>query len=199
MQHLKKNHPLLFSEKKAAQVAAFFLFQAKGELAVLKLMKLMYLAERLSFEVFGSPMIGDKLVSMKHGPVLSQTLDYINGYVVSVEGGWETWIADKADHMVALRDPSCIRSDDDLLELSEADIEVLRKTWLTFGHMDKYAIRDYTHDHCPEWQDPDGSSKEIPYEQLLEKLGFSSDKIDAIIANINEQAEINAAFSRNNH
>ncbi len=40
----------LFNEKKAAQAAAYFLLRAGGRLDVLKLMKLLYLAERRSFE-----------------------------------------------------------------------------------------------------------------------------------------------------
>lgn len=41
-------------------------------------MKLLYLSERKSFEKFYVPLIGDSLVSMKNGPVLSFTLDRIN-------------------------------------------------------------------------------------------------------------------------
>ena len=50
----------LFNEKKAAQAAAYFLLRAGGPLTVLKLMKLLYLAERGSFERYGTPMIGDR-------------------------------------------------------------------------------------------------------------------------------------------
>ena len=46
----------LFDEKKAAQAAAYFLLRAGGRLEVLKLMKLLYLAERRSFEKYGEPM-----------------------------------------------------------------------------------------------------------------------------------------------
>ena len=37
----------------------------------------MYLAERESLARYGEPITGDVLVSMKHGPVLSKTLDHI--------------------------------------------------------------------------------------------------------------------------
>jgi uncharacterized phage-associated protein len=77
-----------FSEKKAAQVAAFFLYRAGGQLEILKLMKLMYLAERGSYEKFGEPMIGDKLVSMDNGPVLSITLNHMNHFLPSEPDGW---------------------------------------------------------------------------------------------------------------
>jgi hypothetical protein len=42
-------------------------------LPVIKLIKLMYLAERLSLQRYGEPLTGDRLVSMPDGPVLSMT------------------------------------------------------------------------------------------------------------------------------
>jgi uncharacterized phage-associated protein len=69
----------LFNEKKAAQSAAYLLFRAGKPMSVLKLTKLLYLAERRSFEKYGEPMIGDNPVSMPHGPVLSTTYDHMNG------------------------------------------------------------------------------------------------------------------------
>ena len=44
----------------------------------LKLMKLLYIVERTSLQKNGYPVLGDKLFSMDHGPVLSITLDYIS-------------------------------------------------------------------------------------------------------------------------
>ena len=52
-------YPTLFNEKRAAQAAAFLLHRAGGRLPVLKLMKLMYLAERESLRLYGEPIIGD--------------------------------------------------------------------------------------------------------------------------------------------
>ena len=86
------------------------LYRGGGSLPLIKLVKLLYLAERLSLQRYGEPITGDKLVSMPHGPVLSMTYDHINGALPSMEGGWDTWIADRADNVVALRDESLIRS-----------------------------------------------------------------------------------------
>lgn len=186
----------LFSEKKAAQVAAYFLFQAQGRLPVLKLMKLLYLAERRSYEMYGDPIIGDRLVSMEHGPVLSRTLNRINGMTASEENGWDTWISDREGHDVALSDQSRIRTpEEDLLELSEADFEVLAETWQKFGHLSKYQIRDLTHKICPEWEDPDGSSVPITLEKLFEVLQFDGDQTQLLKTQLREQQAINAAFA----
>jgi len=190
-------YPTLFNEKRTAQAAAFLLHRAGGRLPLLKLMKLMYLAERESLRQYGEPITGDKLVSMPHGPVLSMTYDHMNGALQSVEGGWATWVDDRAGHDLALRDPSMIRTpEDDLLELSDGDLAVLQAIWEQFGHMSKFALVEYTHgDACPEWIDPQGSSAPIPLDRLFSALGFSKDGIDSAIRHLAEQAQLKAAFS----
>jgi hypothetical protein len=157
----------------------------------------MYLAERLSLQRYGEPITGDKLVSMPHGPVLSMTYDHINGALPSAPGGWDTWIADRAGHVLALRDGSTIRSpEQDLQRLSDSDLEVLGEIWAQFGHWDRWALVEYTHsDACPEWQDPEGSSQPIPYEVLFAKLGYSQEQAAALVERITQQRQLNVALS----
>ena len=63
---------MAYSEKRAAQSAAFFISRARGTIEISKLMKLMYLAERESLARYGEPITGDVLVSMKQGPGIIQ-------------------------------------------------------------------------------------------------------------------------------
>lgn len=186
----------LFNEKKAAQAAAYFLFRAGGTLSVLKLMKLLYLAERRSFEKFGQPMIGDRLVCMPHGPVLSSTYNHMNGELPSVKGGWEHWIADRAEHDLALRNPKALKSPEkDLMELSEADLEILAEIWKHFGRMSALKLRDYTHRHLPEWKDPEGSMIPMRMEDLFAALKFTPEQAKEAMAQLRDQDDINAAFA----
>lgn len=67
-----------YREDKATQTAARLLSHAGGRLPVLKLMKLLYLAERRAIVEYGRPMVFDSYCSMPHGPVMSFTLDRIN-------------------------------------------------------------------------------------------------------------------------
>lgn len=186
----------LFNEVRTAQAAAFLLFRAGGKLPLIKLVKLLYLAERLSLKKYGEPITGDKLVSMPHGPVLSMTYDLINGALPSVQGGWDSWISDRASHVVALRDRSRIRSPEtDLLQLSESDLEVLNEIWREFGHWDRWDLVRYTHsDACPEWEDPEGSSRPIPHELLFRKLGYSPDDAAALAERLHTQSRLNESF-----
>jgi uncharacterized phage-associated protein len=185
----------LYDEKKAAQVAAYFLFRAGGSLTILKLMKLMYMAERQSFAEYGEPIIGDRLVSMDNGPVLSRTYSHMNGEYLSVVGGWDDWVADRESHFLSLKDGVRIdRPRNDLQELSDADLAVLDHVWGDFGKMDQWDLVRYTHRHFPEWTDPHGSMVPMSYEQLFSALGYNNEAREAIISHLREQAELNGAL-----
>lgn len=186
----------LFDERRTAEVAAFLLHKANGSLPFIKLLKLMYLAERLSFKRYGEPLTGDVLVSMDHGPVLSRTYNHIKGAAQSTEGGWDTWVSDKEGYTVALRDPSMIRTaEQDLLHLSDSDLEVLNEVWNEFGHWDRWALIRYTHDELPEWEDPKGSSLPITYKRLFEALGYSAEETQLLTERLREQEAINGQFA----
>jgi len=186
----------LFNEKKAAQAAAYFLFRAGTSLTVLKLMKLLYLAERVSFERYGAPMIGDRLVSMPHGPVLSITYNHMSGELESVPGGWDSWIADRAEHNLDLRDRAALKSpEDELLELSDADLAVLGDVWKQFGNMSASALRNWTHRNCSEWQDPDGSMIPMRPEDLFAALKFTPEQTREALARLHAESAANAAFA----
>jgi uncharacterized phage-associated protein len=159
-----------FDEKRAAQIAAYFLQKANGGMPLLKLMKLMYLADRRSIQLHGHPITFDRMVSMDHGPVLSTTLNLANGSIETGPDGWDAWISDRSGHNIALNHQF---TRDDLDDLSNADLAVLDDVWETVGHLNKWQIRDYTHQNCPEWRDPHGSSIAISMEDILTAVGQS--------------------------
>jgi len=186
-----------YREACAAQVAAFFIHKAGGKLTILKLIKLMYLAERLSLERYGEPITGDRLVSMPHGTALSITLNHMKGLIESSPGGWDEWISDKENREVSLADPSMMRSpEESLLALSDTDLEVINEIWDRFGHFSASSLRNYTHSaKIPEWIDPCGSSSTITYQELFRALGFSPEKISDLLEKLEEQEQIDRAFA----
>lgn len=186
-----------FNESKAAQAAAYLLYRGGGRLPVIKLVKLLYLAERLSLQRYGEPLTGDRLVSMPHGPVLSHTYNLIQGAYECGPGGWDAWVADRSGHDVELADSSLIRSpEQDLTALSDSDLEVLGETWAQYGHWEKFKLRDYTHsDACPEWRDPNGSSAPITYFELLRATGYSVDDASALAKRITERQNLAASMA----
>jgi len=184
----------MFDERKVAQAAAYFLDRRGGEMAHLKLMKLLYLADRESMRRYGEPISQDRMVSMPHGPVLSQTYDLMAGCSPSTgaDDGWDAWIADIQDYQVKLRRPV---DHEALGQLSEADLEILDDVWNQFGAMSRWEIRDYTHDKCPEWEDPNGSSKPLKPESVFQALGRTPEESKQLAENLREKREIDALFA----
>lgn len=156
---------------KAAQVVAFFALKEGGEINVLKLAKLVYLAERESMRLYDEPMFYDRLVSMPDGPVTSVTLNFMNGS--NTDDRWSRFVAPRSGYNIPLsrRDIQVL----DLDHLSTADLEILESLWRKFGGYDQYRIRDWTHvpQNVPEWSDPQGSSEPIPHERVFRGLNKS--------------------------
>ena len=138
-------------------------------MSILKLNKLMYLTDRESLNRYGYPATYDCMVAMPFGPVLTLTKNYIDGSIQSQQGGWDDWVSDRADHEVCLN--AEVSGRDDFDELSDADIAVLDKVWGDFGQMTRWQLVDYTHAHCAEWNDPNGSCTPIKYSDVLMALG----------------------------
>ncbi|MDR1646590.1 MAG: SocA family protein [Zoogloeaceae bacterium] len=190
---MKTKNPL-FDERRTAEAAVCLLWLAGGSLPIIKLMKLLYLAERLSLQRYGVPITGDKLVSMPHGPVLSMTYELIQG-MPSAPGGWEDWISARENHQVALADSRRIRSLEDLRHLCDADLETLEDIWREFGHMKPFDLVDYTHNNCPEWRDPHGSSRPISYGDLFNAVGYTPEQARIMADELKAQQYIAATFA----
>ena len=184
---------MAYSEKRAAQTAAFFISRTGGTIEILKLIKLMYLAEREALARYGEPIMGDVLVSMKHGPVLSKTLEHINGFTDSEEGGWESWVSARARHQLGLQpahDPA-----DQLMQLSDADMDILNLIWNKFGDYDKYKLRDITHNIYLEWEDPGDTSQLIPYSRVLNCVGYKPEVVRELEQRMRDEEELDKMFS----
>lgn len=158
-----------YEPRKAAQTIAFFALKEGGSINVLKVVKLVYLADRESLRQRGHPIQDEARLSMPYGPVNSTTLDYLNG-AYRDDGGWSEFLCDRANHDVGLANQNI--SVEDLDELSEREIDVLEGVWSQFGNMDRFDLAEWTHEHLPEWEDPNGSSRRIPLSRMMAAVGL---------------------------
>lgn len=82
----------IYNPLKAAQAAAHLLQLHHGSMNVMVLVKLLYLADRQALVESGYPITCAAMVSMPHGPVLSQIYDAIklccsiSPSIIQVEG-----------------------------------------------------------------------------------------------------------------
>ena len=154
-----------FSERKTTEAAARLLHLRGGCMHYLKLLKLLYIADREALQRWGIPISHDNYVSMDHGPVLSQTYNLIR------DGGSRIW----AEHISAPFGDYEIRLIGDPPEsqkLSPAEEQLLDEVFARFGHSNRWDLVDETH-KFPEWRDPHGSSLPIDIREILQALGES--------------------------
>ncbi|EQD35780.1 hypothetical protein B1B_16765, partial [mine drainage metagenome] len=105
----------------------------------MRLIKLLYFADRASLLEFGRPITGDQYVAMKLGPVLSTVYDRIKA------GEWGGLVR-TSGYNLELIGPEFIDP------LSEAEIEILDEVSKTFGTFDHWQLSDLSH-VLPEWND----------------------------------------------
>ncbi|NGO88695.1 DUF4065 domain-containing protein [Halomonas sp. 141] len=183
----------MLNEEKVAQIAAYFTWRRGGQMSYLKLMKLMYLADRASMEKYDEPLSHDAWFSMDKGPVLSSVLELMQGG--SRTGEWEKWIAEgSVRHEVALAQSDCTREAFD--ELSDADIELLDSVWNDYGSMTRWQLVDFTHEYCSEWVDPNKSARPIPPQDVYKALGKTPEEAEQLTAEIFQRRQLHAVMDR---
>lgn len=166
-------------------MAGYLLRKRGGRMAYIKLMKLLYLADRDFLVSFGRSMSGDNYVSMDNGPVLSKTYDLVKPGSKKADF-WSTWIARESRWEVALKN-ELDANDDAFDELSKAEIKTLDKIFSAYGDLKRFEICELTHSLCSEWQDPQGSSSPILIKDILIAGGKTDQEADEIVQHIQER------------
>jgi uncharacterized phage-associated protein len=159
-----------FNEAKVTQAAAHLLKLRGGRMKYMKLIKLLYLADRKSILERGRPVTTDRYVSMDHGPVLSVTLNLIGGGYRNTDESWSRVISSADDWDVVLAEPN-VEPDRD--ELSRAEIEILDSIFAQYGHWNRWRLIDEVMHKLPEWRDPHGSMIPIEYRDILQASDLS--------------------------
>ena len=134
----------------------------------LRLLKLLYIADRESLKETGRTITADRAVAMEHGPVLSRTYNLIKGEDAgSCE--WSPYIVNISPLELELRQPPGNGL------LSVAEIKRLRCVVERFERLDDWSVANYTHTF-PEWQKnqptEERKSRPIPLDDVLEAVGL---------------------------
>ncbi len=166
-----------FNERKATQAAARFIELAQGSINYTVLIKLLYLADRTAFLQWRRPITGDAFVSMKSGPVLSRTYDFIKGG--SVSAYWSEHISPRDGYYIQLKMPL------DFDALSEQEMTLIANIFVEYGQLALGQLIELCH-QLPEWQDPGRSAFPIEPEDILLKSGRSEEDV------LNVQNELEA-------
>ena len=165
---------LLFDEGKATQAAARLLTLRGGTMSYVKLIKLLYLADREALIRWGRPITTDRYVSLDSGPVVSRIYDLIrdeplpNSFHV-----WRKFISDPENYEVRLL------GDPGSGELSRPEQQLIDEVFAQHGHQNRWTVVDYTRS-LPEWTHPDGGALPIEYRDVLKAAHKTEEEISAV-------------------
>ena len=161
-------------ERQAAQLAAAFILRARRPVGVVRLVKLMYLAEREAMRRSVFPIVFDDIYAMRMGMALSRSFDLMKREPgTPTNGEWERHIAPPSHRGIDVCRGVTDRSLD---SLSPDDIKVIDYVWEHHGSKSYDELVHEVHHGFPEWtqhweaDDRRTSAVKVPYEQLYETL-----------------------------
>lgn len=181
--------PKKVRERQSAQLAAAFVLKAGRPLGLVKLMKLMYLAERESVKRFVFPIVFDDIHAMEAGMVLSLTLDLMEGKPgAPTTGEWEEFVAPPVRRRINVRRSVGWSSLDGL---SPSDLQIVDDVWTTHGAKSRDELVHDVHHKLGEWTTPwhhPGRRRRsvlVPYNELLKEIrgdaGSDADDLAAAV------------------
>lgn len=165
-----------YRQDKTTQAACILLKKRDKPMSYLKLIKLLYLADRAALLKWGRPISFDAYVSMDQGPVLSRTYDLINhGPPPGPDSYWHQFISDPVRYKVSVK-AECPDG-----ALSEAEKRLLDQIYERFGQMGRWELVDWMHSNLQEWVDPHGSMIPLSYHDILVTGGGQTPAEAAVI------------------
>jgi len=176
-----------FDSLKTTQAAGVLLSLEKRVMDRMRLLKLLYIADRELLAARGRTLTGNRAVAMNYGPVLCQTYNLITGTENSPED-WEKHIRSVGKKLVLMGDPG--RG-----ELSRREVDKLNELTERFRHITTWGLSAVTHEYS-EWLKhfvPD-TSMPIPWVDILKDMGHE-DKIEVYEKKLMERKLIDSIFT----
>ena len=124
-------------EKKIIQAIIFFASRSNRKtINRLKLMKLLWLSDRMHINKYGRLILKDQYNALPYGSIPCKAMDFSN---INMSGYYSI-----KEHNIKSE------SDFDAQYFSKSDIEVMEFVWKNYGTKGKYNLSDFSH-KFPEW------------------------------------------------
>ena len=176
-----------FDFAKTLQAAAVLLRHEPGRRTnYMRLIKLVYIADREALAETGHPITGSKAIAMKRGPLPQKLYELIKGEHYN-SPAWENHV-DKERYTLSLaKDPG-------MGALSSYEIVKLLEIASRYRDCDEWDMVRITYEF-PEWRknDPGDSSREIPVADILDAQG-KADRLQEVEQSARDEVNISGFF-----
>jgi len=174
-----------FKLEKAIEATGYLLqlYGIQKPTKFMRILKLLYLADRKALEEWERPITYDTYVSMKQGQVLSNTYDFMKRQ--NQCEAWDKYFENKFYYWICLKEPIKLN------KLSPAEVELIEQIYNEYGGYDEFELAEITHE-LPEYIDPGDSSIPTPLDKLLRVLSYKEDEIERIIDELHSEASVDS-------
>lgn len=173
-----------FPLAKLIEAVGVLLKEHGGQAEYMRILKLLYIANRQALKNSGTLILDDRVFAMKFGPVLSTTYDILKGQNPGATEFGKFF--QRENYKIRLiNDPG-------LAKLSKFEVRTLQEVATDLAELDSWDISELTHTF-PEWaqNNPGDSSKPIPIDEIIDAVGRSSDAKE-----IKESLELDRAVAK---
>jgi hypothetical protein len=172
---------------KATEAVARILEKSGADVDYLRVVKLVYLADRTSILARGIPIVGGKYFSMRKGPTVSEVMDFAKARNAP---GWRETIKPLVGHKMNLA------TTPDYLDLSERELEIIDAVVAAHFHRSTDDLVDWCHDHCGEYESVMMGRKPIAVETMLKVEGKSPERTEQVLRDAKEVERLDSILSR---
>jgi uncharacterized phage-associated protein len=162
-------------------------YEKSRRMSYMRLLKLLYIADRELLGETGRPLTGDRALAMKRGPVPRRVRDLILGQAPAA-GQWDNFVHTDRYEVELVADPG--RG-----ELSKGEVAKLLDVSKRYRDMDEWQLSEETHTFA-EWKKhfPGGDqSADIPWQDVLVALG-RGDWVEAVAADEADRQFFDSVF-----
>lgn len=183
----------VFDEKKATDAAAYLLSLNNNRLPYMKLMKLLYISDRVSLSEYHYSITTDSYYSMKFGPVVSGIYDCIRHWNdLPDDSPWKRTIyINKERYEAVLTDEN-----NPFDMLSEEEKDILRDANNGHDSENQFELSQFTHSF-PEWKDPGNSRIPLSIEEIINATVKDEKEKKEALSDLDLTAELQRISYRN--
>lgn len=181
----------VFEYDKAVQAAGILLRAHRGkQMSSLRLLTLLYLADRENLKSVARPIIGNHFVATEDGPQHREVRELLTS-IPGEELSWSTYIHRDGYVVELVEDPGA-------LALSPQEIEVLTTLADRYRARNDVELVELTR-QFPEWQRNHvvNSSVAISITDVLDALGWSAEDRASILEEFDDEERLERLLDRN--
>jgi uncharacterized phage-associated protein len=167
-------------------MVARILQRSGGKTSYLRLVKLVYLADRESIVKRGIPIAGGSYFLMRKGPVIGEIMNFAKQRNAP---NWRETISVRRGHEIALKTIPTFHL------LSPRELQIVDEVVAQHAHQDVDELVQWCHDNCPEVENVTAGRREISIEQILSAERLSPDRIQTTVKDLESLEGLTSLFA----